>query len=1101
MSVKRRLIIGSASVMFLLVVLATTAVVLLEKFNHNIETVVEKDYQKIVLLNRLGNDFSSYVKLVREAESFENESETFKFLNAVDEKRSDIEVTIASLENVIVQREAISTFRKLKVEYQNYNNLVDLYLASDSRVNRPFFNEESVRIQTELLDNITQLTNVYEQDMEEITEESQALFENTRKIIIILSTLVIGAGLVIAIIIIRNITKNLNLLLNGIEGFTSGKLDLTKRLSVKSKDEFGKLADAFNRMIDWLQEKTDRERETAVLNEEQAWLKSNIAEITVELQGNPDLQSLAKTFVSKVTPLVRGNLGVLYITEDSDEDDAPDLRLVGSYAYKERKHLSDRFSFGEGLVGQAAYEKETILLTDVPDDYIKINSGVGEATPLNIIVLPLIFKGKVLGVLEVASFHQFKEIEKELLEQLTDSIGIVIENIKGQMRTEELLEESQVLTEELQTQAEELEVQQKELEQINAELEQQTKALKESERVLQQQQEELEHNNTELEEKAQQLAEQNQKFEQKSQEAEKAKVDAEEKAKQLELISKYKSEFLANMSHELRTPLNSLLILAKLLSENKEGNFTDKQVEFVKTIYSSGADLLNLINDILDLSKVESGNMEVYKSRFLLNDVKRFVEDTFKPVAENKGIEFDVQLSNTLPKTVFTDKKRFEQIIKNLLSNAFKFTERGHVNLNIRRASEQELQQLTGEAFHNGDVTVAFSISDTGIGIPKDKQEIIFDAFQQVDGTTSRKYEGTGLGLSISREFASMLGGDIKVESIEGEGSTFTLYLPISYVGPNEVNQQEETPIIDARDEIASTRIADPVVTDIPPIEDVVSDEELVREMESDRKRILVVEDDATQRNSIVELIQGMYVDIVSVSSGEEALQELTGKFFDCMILDLGLSKMSGYELLEEIEKESSLHYIPVLIYTGRDLSSKDELRLKKHAKTIIMKDIYSPERLLEEVSYLLNKKDEDLSNVSIEHVQETLQDNHFEGKKILIVDDDIRNVFALSNMLEHHEMEVLFAENGREGIETLQRNEDIDLVLMDVMMPEMDGYEATQKIRSNPEFKSLPIIALTAKAMKDDRKKCLDAGASDYIAKPINNDQLLSLMRVWLYK
>src|SRR4051812_29751423 len=550
------------------------------------------------------------------------------------------------------------------------------------------------------------------------------------------------------------------------------KGDLTRQITVEAQGELDELKQNINQMIGNLRETTER-------NQEQDWLKTNLAKFSRMMQGQKDLESVSRLIMSELTPLVSAHHGAFFIQEG--ETSAPMLKLIASYAYRARKNVSNRFGIGEGLVGQAALEKQPILLTNVPDDYITITSGLGEAPPRNIIVLPILFEGEVKAVIELASFLPFSAIHQTFLDQLAESIGVVLNMIQANMRTEELLEQSQKLTQELQSQSKELQQQQEELKRSNTELEAQARTLRQSEELLKEQQEELQQVNEELEEKASLLAEQNAKVEQKNREVESARQALEEKAQQLALSSKYKSEFLANMSHELRTPLNSLLILAKLLTENKDKNLTGKQVEFAQTIYSSGTDLLNLINDILDLSKVEAGKMEVNPSDVTMNEVKDFVERTFKPVADQKNLSFSVDITPDVPSPIYTDGQRLQQVIKNLLSNAFKFTQQGGVTLSIRRGDVSRRYAARTLDKAEGGV-IAFEVKDTGIGIPRDKQQLISEAFQQADGTTSRKYGGTGLGLSISREMAKLLGGEIRVESTPGQGSTFTLFLPARLV-------------------------------------------------------------------------------------------------------------------------------------------------------------------------------------------------------------------------------------------------------------------------------------------------------------------------------
>ncbi|HEX5971318.1 MAG TPA: HAMP domain-containing protein [Gemmatimonadaceae bacterium] len=1042
------------------------------------------------------------------------------------------------------------------------------------------------------------------------------------------------------------------------------KGDLTRQITVNAQGELDELKSNLNQMIANLKETTER-------NEEQDWLKTNLAKFSRMMQGQKDLESVSRLIMSELTPLVSAHHGAFFIMEA--EGGAPMLRLIASYAYRARKHVGNRFVLGEGLVGQAALEKQPILLQNVPDDYIQITSGLGEAPPRNIIVLPILFEGEVQAVIELASFLPFSQIHQTFLDQLAESIGVVLNMIKANMRTEELLEQSQKLTQELQSQSQELQQQQDELKRSNSELEAQAKTLRQSEELLKEQQEELQQVNEELEEKASLLAEQNQKVEQKNREVEAARLALEEKAEQLSLSSKYKSEFLANMSHELRTPLNSLLILAKLLSDNKEHTLTPKQVEFAQTIHSSGTDLLNLINDILDLSKVEAGRMEVDAAEVPITEVSAFSHRTFDPVAEQKGLFLKVDVQPDVPPTIYTDGQRLQQVLKNLLSNALKFTEKGGVTLTIRKADKGK--RFAARTLDAADMVIAFQVEDTGIGIPKDKQQLIFESFQQADGTTSRKYGGTGLGLTISREIARLLGGEIRVESAPGKGSTFTLFLPAHYAElegsiehapsgaparrrsdlparepaprggmrapgrgafaepaavssspagggwqgsaggtavaappmaapakedsydvpaameelPRPIGFEDDRDAIDDGDRVlliiendtnfskvllemarekgfkglcaldgeAGLKLAhafnpDAITLDIDmpgmdgwavldrlkhhpqtrhipvhiitgvrerqqglksgalaylekPVTKEALDESFARIadfIDTSVKRLLVVEDDDVQRNSMIELIQHEDVAITAVGSAEDALRELATGHFDCMVLDLGLEGVSGFELLETVKANPAMRDLPIIIYTGKELTQGEETKLRKFAETIIVKDVKSPERLLDETALFLHRVEAKLP----EQKRRMLERLHnadavFSGKRVLIVDDDVRNIFSLTSMLEDHGMQVAFAENGRDAIAMLKERPDYDIVLMDIMMPGMDGYETTRAIREIPELKALPIIALTAKAMKGDREKTIAAGASDYITKPVDTDQLLSLMRVWLYR
>ncbi|WP_414573977.1 HAMP domain-containing protein [Nostoc sp. CCY 9925] len=988
------------------------------------------------------------------------------------------------------------------------------------------------------------------------------------------------------------------------------KGDLTRSIAVEALGEVAILKDNINQMIANL-------RETTQKNTEQDWLKTNLAKFTRMLQGQRDLETVSKLILSELAPLVGAQHGVFYLM-DAVDNNSTYLKLISSYAYRERKHLANRFFMGEGLVGQCALEKERILLTEVPNDYIKIGSGLGEATPLNAVVLPVLFEGQVTAVIELASFRRFSEIHLTFFDQLTESIAIVLNTIAASMRTEELLKQSQSLAEELQTQ-------QNELRETNKRLEQQAQSLKASEDLLKGQQEELQQTNAELEEKAELLAQQKKEVERKNREIEQARTSLEEKAEQLALSSKYKSEFLANMSHELRTPLNSLLILAKLLADNIDGNLNNKQVEYSQTIYSAGTDLLALINDILDLAKIESGTMSIEMTQMLLVELGEQIERTFRQIANSKGLAFTIEFLPELPLSIYTDVKRLQQVLKNLLSNAFKFTEQGEVRLRV--AVAQQGWSSDHESLNRAQSVIAFSVTDTGIGIALEKQKVIFEAFQQADGSTSRKYGGTGLGLSISREIARLFGGEIKLVSQPGQGSTFTFYLPqgaghadtgaqkrgemeriferfsasssfspsprlplptsssppqsplinddrttinlgdrVLLIVEDDLNfarilldmaQQHGFKVITAQTGTTGLMLAQQflpsaVLLDIrlpemdgwtvldrlkhdsntrhipvhimsveegrqrglqlgaiaylqKPLTSETISEALGRIkgfVERQVKNLLVVEDDDTQRHSIVELIGNSDVATTAVATGAAAIEAIRTQHFDCLVLDLGLPDMTGFELIEQIKLLPNGKSLPIIVYTGREISKAQETELRRIAETIIIKDVRSPERLLDETALFLHRVQANLPEPKRQILEQLHSRDHLLiGKKALIVDDDVRNIFALTSMLERYQIQVLYAENGREGITLLESTPDIDVVLMDVMMPEMDGYETTRQIRQNNRFQSLPIIALTAKAMQGDREKCIEAGASDYITKPVDTEQLLSLLRVWLYR
>jgi CheY-like chemotaxis protein/HAMP domain-containing protein len=996
------------------------------------------------------------------------------------------------------------------------------------------------------------------------------------------------------------------------------KGDLTRSIAVEAQGEVAALSETINEMISNLKDTTQK-------NTEQDWLKTNLARFTRMLQGQRDMATVSQLVLSELAPLVDAQQGVFYV--NASNNGSPLMKLLGGYAFTERKNLSNEYKPGQGLVGQCVLEKERILLTNVPDNYIRIGSGLGEASPLNIIVLPVLFEGEVKAVIELASFNRFNDTHLTFLDQLTESIGIVLNTIEANGRTEDLLLQSQSLAAELQSQ-------QDELKKKNEQLEQQAESLRESEELLKSQQEELQQTNEELQEKATLLEKQKAEVEAKNREVEEARWAMEEKAEQLALTSKYKSEFLANMSHELRTPLNSMLILSRQLSENKDDNLTPKQVQFAETIHSSGADLLSLINDILDLSKIESGMMGIDISDVSFMDISGQLERSFQQVALDKKLNFAIERAGSLPASMRTDEKRLQQILKNLLSNAFKFTEHGGVTLRIEPATPG--QKFYQESLNRAERVVAFSVSDTGIGIAPDKQRIIFEAFQQADGTTSRKYGGTGLGLSISREIARLLGGEIRVTSAPGEGSTFTLYLPLAHIAAasgngsghsldvtggtrpapaaatasttasdyaawgspsiydvdaalvgavdvaddrNSIFDGERVVLI-VEDDLNFARILldlareknfkglvatrgdaalalarkykpdaitldiklpdrdgwtvldrlkhDPNTSHIPVhiisgeeqrqralhlgaithLQKPVSREDLASAFDqitafADRRvrRLLVVEDDDAQRMSIVELIGNGDVTTTAVATGQEALDALQSEPFDCMVVDLKLPDMTGFELIEKIQKDLGRVDLPIIVYTGKELTPKEETQLRKVADAIIVKEVSSPERLLAETALFLHRVEANLPEPKRKMLEQLhRRDPVLAGRKVLIVDDDVRNIFALTSALESHNMDVVHAENGQEGIDTLRATEGIEAVLMDIMMPGMDGYEAIRAIRQIERFKNLPIIALTAKAMKADRDRCIEAGASDYISKPLDIDQLLSLLRVWLY-
>jgi CheY-like chemotaxis protein/signal transduction histidine kinase/HAMP domain-containing protein len=948
------------------------------------------------------------------------------------------------------------------------------------------------------------------------------------------------------------------------------KGELTRSIQVNARGEVSDLKDNINAMIGTLKVTTER-------NTEQDWLKTNLAKFSRMMQGQRDLVTVGNMLLAELCPLVNAQHGIVYVM-DADAR-GPILKQLSSYADVRNNSEPRCYQLNEGLVGQCAADGRRILLDTIPDDALHVASGLVSARARSVIALPVLYEGQVKAVIELASLHEFTAPHLAFLEQLTGSIGVVLNTIEATMRTEGLLRQSQELAGELQTQ-----------------------------------QRELQQTNEELATKARLLAEQNAEVERKNQEIELARRALEEKAGELALTSRYKSEFLANMSHELRTPLNSILILGQQLAENADSNLSSRQVEFAKTIHSAGTDLLNLISDILDLSKIESGTVTVDSEDLLFTHLRETVERSFRHEAEARKLAFITDFDPQLGRHINTDPKRLMQVLKNLLSNAFKFTAQGSVTLHVGLAREGWTPDHP--VLSQAPEVVELSVTDTGIGIAQEKQRIIFEAFQQADAGTSRKYGGTGLGLAISRELAHLLGGELRLTSTPGKGSTFTLYLPLTYLGA-AYRPAQQSPVLSDTDNGRFRTISLPVarneeltddsaeiqpgdtvllvVEDDPhygrvllnlardtgfkvvvaktgaealqmarrylptavvldvflpdmlgwtvlnqlkndpatrhiPVQILTVEEErqygLERgafsfmnkpatsdELEAALKRIkefaatkvrelLVVEDNPAEQMSISELLGAEDIRITAVGSGAAALKALQENSFDCVVLDLHLPDMSGFTLLSEIQQLPQLRELPVVVFTGRDLTSEEDAVLRQKAKSIVLKGVKSPERLLDETALFLHRVIGDLSE-SRQRMIETLHrsDEPLHGRKVLVVDDDVRNIFALNSVLERHKMDVISATNGGDAIRLLESAGDISLVLMDVMMPEMDGYETMRRIRAKPQFRMLPIIALTAKAMKGDREKCLEAGASDYVAKPVNTEQLLSLVRMWLHR
>ncbi len=964
-----------------------------------------------------------------------------------------------------------------------------------------------------------------------------------------------------------NLTNQVRAIAEVATAVTTG--DLTRSIQVDARGEVAELKDNINTMIDNLRLTTER-------NTEQDWLKTNLARFTSMLQGQRLLATVGTTLLSELVPLVNAQQGLIYQMV-AEADGTQSLRLLAKYADDHRGGFPARLNLGEGLIGQCSVEKRRIHVADIPTDAARIESVLLDAVPRSLLVFPIMFEDQIKAVIALASLRQFDPAHITFLEQLTAGIGIVLNSIEATMQTEALLTQSQQLATELQTQ-------QKELQQTNEELEQ----------------------------KAQQLAERNVEVEAKNQEIEQARRALEEKATELSLTSKYKSEFLANMSHELRTPLNSILILGQQLSDNPDRNLSDQQVEFARTIHAAGTDLMNLISDILDLSKIESGTVSVDAEEIYFTNLIETIARPFRHEAERRHLAFNVDLDPHLTRSIVTNSKRVQQVLKNLLSNAFKFTEHGGVRLLIANAAGG--WNADHPVLSKTPTVVAFEVTDTGIGISAEKQKIIFEAFQQADASTSRKYGGTGLGLAISRELATLLGGEIQLRSLPGKGSTFTLYLPLKYAGPPQSAQTgqrasaspadpaayrlperptEQLP--DDRDELRPGDMVLLIVEDDPhygrvlvdlahdngfkvlvastgadaialandyhpsaisldiflpdmlgwtvlsqfkqnpatrhiPVQILTLEEDRQHGLargafsfitkpasreslraslsrmkdfaEPRRRRLLVVEDNAAERFSITELLGHEDIDIIGAESGSQALAILEQQGSDCVVLDLRLPDMSGFEVLEKIRDDRRFADIPVVVFTGRELTATEESQLHSIARSVVVKGVESPERLLDETALFLHRIVSNLPPQK-QRMLERLHgsDEDLIGRTVLLVDDDARNIFALSSVLERRGMRVLTATTGNEAISILQSKPEVSIALMDIMMPEMDGYQTMQEIRKDDKLRRLPIIALTAKAMKGDREKCVAAGASDYLAKPVNTEQLLAALRTWLHR
>ncbi|MDF2452312.1 MAG: histidine kinase [Bacteroidota bacterium] len=1209
LTIKGKLLVGFT---IILTGLILTLLFIVNKFsdsNDRLQNIVDVSAKKITLSHELMIgvlDAGRHEKnIILEKNSIRKDfykDRIYAALISIDKQTVELESLVDKEGRVI-----LDNFKNIWAKYRSdLDDIVQFALQNENDKAFAISIGKGLTTRDKIVDELTKLIDKNEKSMVIDKEQNDKSYAAAIRLIAVLTIAIILVSVMIAYWIIQSITKRISVIAKEAEKIASR--EFTKdTIEDHTRDELKPVFDSLENInksfhevtesadnvasgdydVDFiprsnkdmlgnaLKKMTISLRETTASNTKHNWLTAGQNLLNEKLMGDQGIKDLATNTISFLCNYLKANIGAVYLYDESENA----LTMQGQYAFSSIGEAKQRFLMNEGLIGQVAYEQKPVLISDIKGDQIRITSSVLDAKPTHLLITPFLCEGHTLGVIEIGRLHDFTETEKEFISNSMESIAISINSSLARKRIQELLHETQFQSEELQTQ-------QEELKQMNEELEEQSQN-------LMQQQEELRMTNEELEAQTQSL-------EMKNKEVEASKYDIEQKTKQLEVSSKYKSEFLSNMSHELRTPLNSLLILSKDLSENKKENLTEDQVESAKIIYKSGHDLLILINEVLDLSKIEAGKMSLNIEKISIKDFMEDILRGFKLQASEKGLDLLCTFGTELPEFMKTDSQRLSQILKNLLSNAIKFTEKGHIDLSVECHDKK---------------TLAISVSDTGIGVAKEKQAAIFEAFQQADGGTSRKYGGTGLGLSISRELAKLLGGEIRVSSKPNEGSVFSIVLPVEIeqemshtrtipdhkpspytsratndskylnyptlrddrelitkddkiilvieddlkfadillkqannkgfkclsaatgedglalaikFNPHAIILDIDLPGMDGH-QVLSELKANPIVRHIPvhiisvnersmdpskkgEIEYLTKPmakkdlEESFSRIESfvnrKMKNLLIVEDDENSRTAIKKLIGNGDVKCFEAGTAKEAITFFTENHVDCIVLDLGLPDMDGFELIHALEKIPDKHVPPIIIYTGRELTKEENYELQKCADSIIIKGVKSEERLLDETALFLHRTIRNLPT-SKQQMINNLYDKEviFHSKKILLVDDDMRNVFALSKILKERGMEIVKAENGKVAVEELKKGTAIHLVLMDIMMPEMDGYEAMRIIRSDEKFRSLPIIALTAKAMKEDKKKCIDAGANDYITKPIDVDRLLSLMRVWLSK
>ena len=1223
MNLDRKLLISFASILVLTGVGIGGSLWGLRQLNERLNFIVETRVEALKRSTRLHRNISELRTQEKEIILATDADWVARANDRIEAVRVEIEHRIDELEELDLSRETAMMVEDFRLAYRRFNRTLDqiLDLNQEQRVEeaRLLSRTEGLERSDSAVALAQRLTEIQEAALATAKEESDQLFSRMVNLTLVLLLVAMGLGTALALIVGRNVAGSVGRIVAATGRIADG--DLETSVEAEGRDEIGQLAAAVGRMQGALREARGR-------SEDQAWLQTGLARLNEVVLGQEDVEKLAGEVIAEIASYLNAKVGVLYMLEE--QGGQPFLRLLGSFAYAQRKNLSNRFALGEGLVGQAALERKQIMIQNAPEDYVRVVSGLGESVPRNICVTPFLFEGNLRGVIEMGTLHPMSDLELQYLEQVTAAVATAFEMARSQQLLRTQQEELRSSNEELQEQTaaleqsqEELKNQQEELKTANTELEMQMRRVQESEERLKVQQEEMEITNRELESK-------NELLERQKDEMEQARRDIAAQAEEVALASRYKSEFLANMSHELRTPLNSLLLLARSLRDNQEGNLNQDQIESAGIIFDSGSDLLNLINEILDLSRIEAGRMELHLERVEVAGLGETVRAQFEHMAHDQGLSLEVVCEEGAPSHLITDSQRLGQVIKNLMGNALKFTEEGGVTVSF---APVEAGTDLGRSGLEPAESLAIRVADTGIGIPEDKQKIIFEAFQQADTGDRRRYGGTGLGLSISRELVALLGGEMQLVSEPGKGSTFTLYVPLergateaatggtgavraplreAFSAPleNTAPQREggATPVkqepamvapssrgvADDREniedgdrailvveddirfagilvgyvrergfrclvahsgeeglELAKTHCPDGVLLDInlPQMDGwaVLSElkrdvdtrhipvhivsveeqsaeslrigaighaskplqkeeiEEILKRLEGAsaqaEKQVLVIEDEPAMRRETVRLIGNGNVHVDEVETGQQGLEALRACRFDLVVMDLGLPDMQGLTMLETLAREE-IPLPPIIVHTVRELTVDEEMALRRYADSIILKDVRSQERLIDEVALFLHRVVGDLpeeKRQAIQHLHES--DEPLKGKTVLVVEDDMRTMFAMSRLLAGHGVNPLKAENGEKALAMLDEHSDVDLVLMDMMMPVLDGYGALERIRAQDRFSQLPIIALTAKAMKEDRQKCLEAGASDYLSKPVEEDRLLSLMRVWLYR